>query len=105
MRIEKVAMIGTRGHYRTVLREMEAMPALRVVGLAAGGDSIAPIKEWCREHGHAPQTYDDHRAMLDRARPDVLVICGPFEAHAARRCCCCSQLFGPLAAGPGTVIG
>jgi predicted dehydrogenase len=83
MRIEKVAMIGTRGHYRTVLREMETTPALRVVGLADGGDSIGPIAEWCREQGHTPETFDDHRVMLDRARPDVLVVCGPFEAHAA----------------------
>ena len=83
MRIEKVAMIGTRGHYRTVLREMESMPALRVVALADGGDTVAPIAEWCREHAHAPRKFDDYRAMLDDARPDALVVCGPFEAHAS----------------------
>jgi predicted dehydrogenase len=83
MKIESVAMIGTRGHYRTVLREMESMPALRVVAMADGGDSVAPIAEWCRNHGYTPQSFDDHRAMLDRAKPEVLVVCGPFEAHAA----------------------
>jgi len=83
MRIERVAMIGTRGHYRTVLREMEAMPALRVVALSNGGDSVGPIGEWCRENGHTPKMFDDHRAMLDEARPELLVVCGPFEAHAS----------------------
>jgi predicted dehydrogenase len=81
MRIEKVAMIGTRGHFRTVLRELESMPSLRVTALCAGGDNIGPIAEWCRERGHAAEAFDDHRAMLDRAKPDVLVVCGPFESH------------------------
>src|SRR5687768_17541781 len=82
MRIERVAMIGTRGHYRTVLREMQSMPALRVVALCDGGDSVAPIAAWCRENGHTPKTFEDHRAMLDGARPELLVIDGPFESHA-----------------------
>ena len=84
MRIEKVAMIGTRGHFKTVLREMEAMPSLRLVAITdgGGGDSLAPIETWCRKHGHAPRTFDDHRALLESSRPDVLVVCGPFEAHA-----------------------
>jgi predicted dehydrogenase len=85
MRIEKVAMIGTRGHFKTVLREMESMPSLRLIAMAdgGGGDSLAPIEQWCREHGQAPKTFDDRRALLEMARPDVLVVCGPFEAHAA----------------------
>ena len=84
MRIEKVAMIGTRGHFKTVLREMESMPSLRLIAMAdgGGGDSLAPIEQWCREHGQAPKPFDDHRALLESSRPDVLVVCGPFEAHA-----------------------
>jgi predicted dehydrogenase len=83
MRIERVAMIGTRGHFRTVLREMQSMPSLRVVALCDGGDSVAPIAAWCRENGHTPEMFDDHRAMLDAARPELLVIDGPFESHAS----------------------
>jgi predicted dehydrogenase len=75
-------MIGTRGHFRTVLRELESMPLLRITALCAGGDNIAPIAQWCRAHGHAAEAFEDHRAMLDRAKPDVLVVCGPFESHA-----------------------
>lgn len=77
-------MIGTRGHFRTVLRELEAMPSLRVTALCDGGDSVAAIAAWCTEHGHTPRTFDDHRAMLDRAAPHIVVVCGPFEAHAAQ---------------------
>ena len=83
MRIERVAMIGTRGHYRAVLREMQSMPALRVVALCDGGDGVAPIAAWCRENGHTPKMFDDHRAMLDAARPELLVVDGPFESHAS----------------------
>jgi len=83
MRIETVGMIGSRGHYRNVLRELETTPGTLVVGLADGGDSIAPIAEWCREHRHTPETFPDHRAMLDRAKPNMVVVCGPFESHAA----------------------
>lgn len=77
------AIIGSRGHYGTVLRELEALPELRVVAYADGGDTAEPIAAWCREHRHDARSFDDHRAILDRARPDVLVVCGPFEAHAA----------------------
>ncbi|MGB7158373.1 MAG: Gfo/Idh/MocA family oxidoreductase [Tepidisphaeraceae bacterium] len=83
MRIETVGVIGSRGHYRSVLRELESLPSLRVVALADGGDTVAPSVAWCKENAHAPETFDDHRAMLDRAKPDMVVVCGPFEAHAA----------------------
>jgi predicted dehydrogenase len=81
--VSKVAFIGARGHHASVLREMHLVPQLRIVALSADGDTVAPIAEWCAKNGHAPDVIDDWRTMLDRARPDMLVICGPFELHAA----------------------
>src|SRR5688500_4482765 len=81
----KLAMIGTRGHYETILRELRQLPNVRVVGVSDGSapDTIEPIVTWCRENGHSPVAMQDWRAMLDATRPDVAVVCGPFELHAA----------------------
>jgi predicted dehydrogenase len=83
MAIETVAFIGSRGHYAATLREIERVtPALRVTALSPGGDRVDPLLSWCRQRGQTPRVFDDYRAMLDDARPDVAVVCGPFECHA-----------------------
>jgi predicted dehydrogenase len=81
----KLAMIGARGHYKTVLRELPDVPDVRVVGVSDGSaeDSAQTIVKWCRENGHSPAVMPDWRAMLDATRPDALIVCGPFELHAA----------------------
>lgn len=81
----KLAMIGTRGHYDAVLGELPRLPGVRLAGVAAGScdDSGEPIVKWCSENGYSPTVMRDWRAMLDVVRPDVVVVCGPFEFHAA----------------------
>ena len=82
--IMKLAMIGARGHYETVLRELAALTDVRLVGAADGSqdDPAKPIAAWCREHGHSPVVMAEWREMLDVTRPDAVVVCGPFELHA-----------------------
>jgi len=77
-------MIGVRGHYGYVLEGLSALPQVQVVGISAGadGDDIAPLVEWCQANGHAARVFDDYREMLDAARPDVVVVAGPFERTA-----------------------
>lgn len=77
-----LAVIGTRGHWPTVARELEQMPEVRVVALADGGDTIAPAAAWCKEHDHTPSVHADHREMLNHVKPDAVVVAGPFERHA-----------------------
>jgi len=81
----KLCIIGVRGHYGYVLDGLAAVPHVRVAGLSAGarGDDIGPLKEWCDRHGHEARVFDEYRAMLDALRPDVVVVAGPFEQHAA----------------------
>jgi predicted dehydrogenase len=83
----KIAIIGTRGHYREVLREAGKTPEAQIVAVAPGGagdDDVTPILESCRSNGVAePRVFDDYRNMLDTALPDIVVICGPLELHAA----------------------
>jgi predicted dehydrogenase len=42
-----------------------------------------PVEAWCHSHGFTPIVGVDYRAMLDRAKPDIAVVSGPFELHAA----------------------
>ena len=78
----KIAMTGTRGHFARVLDEIAAISDAQIVGIADGGDSADAIARWCQSHGQNPQRFSDHREMLDRTRPDLAVVCGPFELHA-----------------------
>jgi predicted dehydrogenase len=77
-----IGIIGTRGHYGRVLTELAEMPDVRVSAICDGGDTAEPLAEWCRAHNHDTQRFADHRQMLNRARPDAVVVCGPFELHA-----------------------
>jgi predicted dehydrogenase len=84
MQLTRLAMIGTRGHFRLALNALPSLPDVRVVGISNGGaDSLDPLTTWCQQNGHSPQVFDDYRDLLEQARPDAVVVCGPFEHHAA----------------------
>ena len=76
MKPSKLAFIGARGHWGQVLRQLAEIPSLRLVALADGGDSVAPIAAWCRDNGHLPRVFDDYRAMLEETKPDFVVALG-----------------------------
>lgn len=79
----KVAFIGSRGHWQAAAGELVKIPGIMVVGLAPGGDTIEPVAAWWAKAGHQTPAIDaEYRAMLDRARPDIAIVCGPFELHA-----------------------
>jgi predicted dehydrogenase len=84
MALEKLALVGARGHFNTPLRVLGQMKQIRVVGVCDGApdDSAAPIVRWCNENGHEPRTFTDYRRMLDETKPDAVSVCGPFELHA-----------------------
>ena len=81
---QRIAIIGARGHTGYVQRGLELRPDARVIALADGAPDCPaePVAAWCAQHGHAAQRFDDWRRMLDVARPDAVVVCGPFELHA-----------------------
>src|SRR5262245_29516682 len=77
-------MIGSRGHFARVLAELGEIESARIVVVCDGGDSAEPLVRWCEQQGHAPARFgDDHSAMLQEVQPDAVVVCGPFERHAA----------------------
>jgi predicted dehydrogenase len=79
----RIVFIGTRGHWGTVLRELETVPAIELVGASPGGDSVEGIVKWAGENGHSVPLFDSVEQMLDAARPTICVVCGPFESHAS----------------------
>lgn len=83
MHITRLAFIGVRGHISTVLKELPNHPAVRIVAYCQSGDEPSdPIRNWCEQHQHTPRFFDDHRRMLDEAKPQAVVICGAFDQHA-----------------------
>lgn len=82
MPTRRIAFIGSRGHWDKVVREVAGIDSLEVVALCDGGDSAAPLAKWWAQNGRTPPVESDHRQMLDRVRPDIVVVCGPFESHA-----------------------
>jgi predicted dehydrogenase len=87
-RIQKIAFIGTRGHFSTVLRELPEHAHQRIVAVANGGDgdTAAPILEWDRTQllPHQPRDFGvEWLRMLDESKPDAVVICGPYELQAS----------------------
>ncbi len=83
--IERIAFIGTRGHQGQVLRELPELPQQRIVAISDGGDSADGILKWLREQNRpdAPQHFGhDWQRLLDEAKPDAVVVAGPFEMQA-----------------------
>lgn len=81
----KICIIGDRGHLHYVFSGLPALPEVEVVAISSGTpeDNVANLQAKCRQLGQAPQIHEDWMAMLDNIRPEIAVVCGPFELHAA----------------------
>lgn len=78
MHVERIAIIGARGHTHYVLTGLQRLPRVRVTAVV----DAEPVARWCAAHGHQPKFYSDWREMLDQAKPQAVVVCGPFEERA-----------------------
>jgi len=80
----KLCMVGCRGHFGYVLNDLPLLPNVSVVGVSAGTPEDKPtaLIEGARKAGHEPEVFDDYREMLERQRPDVVCVDGPYERHA-----------------------
>lgn len=81
--IQRIAFIGTRGHFGNVLHELPSAGPIEMVGVCAGGDSVEAIVKRAGEAGHRAKTFEHVEQMLDEAKPTICVVCGPFELHAS----------------------
>ncbi|MGI5868352.1 MAG: Gfo/Idh/MocA family protein [Kiritimatiellia bacterium] len=85
--MKKISIVGNRGHLNVVLNDIKKLGECEIAGVCGAGSemSVQDVAESCtRVLGQTPAQFEgDYRAMLDVAKPDVLVVCGPFEDHAA----------------------
>lgn len=79
-----LAILGSQGHIGDVLRELPGVPEFRLTAISPAGQSepFDGVTRFCAERSIAPAVHTDWRTLLDRDRPDAVVVCGPFELHA-----------------------
>ena len=81
----KVAFIGKLGHQGYALGRLSHVEGCELVALARGeeGEDIdGLIGENSRKRYGDPAVYDDYREMLDKEKPDIVSIAGPWHLHA-----------------------
>ncbi len=80
----KIAIIGSRGHIGYVFRGMKRLPDAEIAAISAGSDDpLDVLVKCCRDAGQVPAQFADWQEMLDKVKPDVVCIDGPFHLHAA----------------------
>ncbi|MCX7016355.1 MAG: Gfo/Idh/MocA family oxidoreductase, partial [Candidatus Sumerlaeota bacterium] len=90
----RIAAIGAFGHYRTVFDEIAGMDKAELVAVAPGyaEEDLAPVLKH-QIAGDKTARFPNHHAMLEQARPDVVIVStrldriAPIAADAARAGC------------------
>ncbi len=80
----KVSVIGCRGHVGYVFQSINDVPEADIVAVSSGSsDPVEPLLEMSVKAGFSPKVYDRWQQMIDETTPELLVVDGPFELHAA----------------------
>ena len=78
-----IAVIGCRGHFHYVFESIGEVPEFFLSAISSGcSDSASPLAECAGKLGLTPRVYADYRELLDREKPRLAVVDGPFERHA-----------------------
>ncbi len=79
----KLCMIGSRGHCGYVFESIADVPELSLAAVSPGcGDDPSRLLAMAEKAGFRPELHQDWRTMLDKVKPDVVCIDGPFDRHA-----------------------
>lgn len=82
-----ICIVGNRGHLNVPLNDIKTSTDCEIIGICGAGSDISAtsVAASCAQTlGCTPPVFDgDYRAMLDTEKPEVLIVCGPFEDHAA----------------------
>lgn len=80
MKMLKLCMIGSRGHFGYGFENPDALR--KDVAVFSGcGDSAEKLLSAARDNGYEPELHADWRKMLEMERPDLVCIASPFEKH------------------------
>ena len=81
--IMKLALIGYRGHWGYVLKDLARLPEIEIVAVSGGGDPTEPMAESVRKYYSGSfELYEDYRKMLAEVPCDIVMVDGPFHLHA-----------------------
>ncbi len=84
MKKRKLAVIGCRGHWGYVTREIANFPDLDWCAVSTGcADAPDRMVAAAAEKGFSPRIYSDYRELLATESPELVVVDGPFELHTA----------------------
>ncbi len=80
-----LSISGNRGHLNYVSDDLPFLPEVRIGGICSGpGEGeLAGLQALCARAGFSPKVYPSWTTMLDGERPDLAVVCGPFQEHAS----------------------
>ena len=81
----KIGIIGGEGHYHSVLRAAAEHPGnFEIVGVAPGGadEDISSLVQQLQNKGLNFARFEEYDALLDKAKPDVVVVCPQFYRNA-----------------------
>ncbi len=80
----KIAVTGNLGHLNYLFEDLPKLPQCQVVAAASAGGSPPErtIRALAELKLPQPELFGDHQTMLDKVRPDIVVIGGPFEERA-----------------------
>src|SRR5580765_8158606 len=80
--IVRVGMIGMDGHYSEITAAARAWPTIRVTAIAERDPGLR--KKAAQDNVLAGATmYEDHRALLEREKLDVVAVCGQNGVRAS----------------------
>jgi predicted dehydrogenase len=80
----KTALIGSGWWGKNILKEAAASKRCKIVGLCDVDSNILEVaadqvNSW---NGDSPKTYRDHRELLEKEKPDIVIIATPDHWHA-----------------------
>ncbi|NLB68140.1 MAG: Gfo/Idh/MocA family oxidoreductase [Lentisphaerae bacterium] len=83
---KKICIIGNRGHLNVVLDDLKNEPGYEITGVCGAKEIPAEkvANDCARALNYIPKIFEENYIeMLDSLKPDILVVCGPFEEHSS----------------------
>lgn len=81
----RVAFIGTGSRGMELMRNLVPVLAANNAEICALCDNfpdhLKMAVDYCKENGLSPKAYDDHRKLIEQAKPDGVIIATPLTEH------------------------
>ncbi|HOJ87879.1 MAG TPA: Gfo/Idh/MocA family oxidoreductase [Pseudothermotoga sp.] len=82
----KICIIGSSGHFHYALRGFKSNWKIVAIAPGSKGEDVTPLKKALSEMNITPNEYKSYQEMLDREKPDVVVVNTVFNANSRILC-------------------